>query len=56
MAIHIMPTVIAISLPYPHIQMRTMLAKFRQAGVTSEELLEFVQRELIAMDERGTEN
>jgi len=34
---------------------RTMLAKFRQAGVTSEELLEFVQKELKALDERGTE-
>ena len=36
--------------------MRTMLAKFRQAGVTSDELLEFVQQELKALDNRGTEN
>ena len=37
-------------------EMRTMLAKFRQAGVTSDELLEFVQRELKALDDRGTES
>jgi len=37
-------------------EMRTMLAKFRQAGVTTEELLEFVQKELMALDEKGTEN
>ena len=36
-------------------EMRTMLARFRQRGVTSEELLEFVQGELKALDDRGTE-
>ncbi len=37
-------------------QMRTIIARFRQAGVTSDELLEFVHRELKALDDRGTEN
>ncbi|MBT8397891.1 MAG: GntR family transcriptional regulator [Gemmatimonadetes bacterium] len=37
-------------------EMRTMLARFRQRGVTSEELMEFVQRELEALDDRGAEN
>jgi DNA-binding transcriptional regulator YhcF (GntR family) len=37
-------------------EMRTMLARFRQAGVTSEELMEFVDRELKTLDDRGTEN
>ena len=37
-------------------ELRTMLARFRQAGVTREELLEFVGRELDALDTRGTEN
>ena len=37
-------------------EMRTMLVKFRQAGVTGDELLEFVQRELKALDDRGWEN
>ena len=37
-------------------EMRTMLMRFRQAGVTSEELLGFVDRELKALDAKGTEN
>ncbi len=37
-------------------EMRTMLARFRQAGVTSEELMEFVERELETLDARGTED
>ena len=37
-------------------ELRTMLARFRQAGVTSDELLDFVQRELRALDDRGTES
>ena len=37
-------------------EMRTMLARFRQAGVTPDELLEFVRRELQALDDKGTEN
>jgi GntR family transcriptional regulator len=36
-------------------EMRTTLARFRQAGVTSEEVMEFVERELRALDARGTE-
>ena len=36
-------------------EMRTMLARFRQAGVTSDELVEFVRRESRALDDRGTE-
>jgi GntR family transcriptional regulator len=36
-------------------EMRILLAKFRQAGVTSDELLDFVHRELIALGESGTE-
>jgi DNA-binding transcriptional regulator YhcF (GntR family) len=37
-------------------EMRAMLARFRQAGVTSGELMEFVERELKALDARGTED
>ncbi len=37
-------------------EMRTLLAKFRQAGVTRQELMEFVERELEALDARGTED
>ena len=37
-------------------EMRTMLARFRQAGVTPDELLEFVRRELQPLDDKGTEN
>ena len=37
-------------------EMRTMLVKFRQAGVTGDELLEFVHRELKALDDRGWGN
>jgi DNA-binding transcriptional regulator YhcF (GntR family) len=37
-------------------EMKTMLARFRQAGVTSDELLEFVERELRVLDTRGPEN
>ena len=37
-------------------EMRALLARFRQAGVTSGELMEFVERELKALDARGTED
>jgi len=36
-------------------EMRTMLARFRQAGVTPDELLAIVQQELRALDVGGTE-
>ena len=36
-------------------EMRTVLARFRQAGVTSDELLEFIRQELNALDGGGTE-
>ena len=37
-------------------QMRATLARLRQAGVTTEELLRVVRREVLALDGRGTEN
>lgn len=37
-------------------EMRTTLARLRQAGATTEELLGIVRRELQALDEGGTEN
>ncbi|MFC1575519.1 GntR family transcriptional regulator [Gemmatimonadota bacterium] len=37
-------------------EMRTTLARLRQAGVTFDELVEIVGRELLALDDRGTEN
>lgn len=36
-------------------QMRTTLARLRQAGVTTDDLLEVVRREVLALDGRGTE-
>ena len=36
-------------------QMRTTLARLRQAGVTTDDLLEVVRREILALDGRGTE-
>jgi len=37
-------------------EMRTTLARLRQAGVTTDELLEIVRSEVLALDGRGTEN
>ncbi|MGD2122925.1 MAG: GntR family transcriptional regulator [Gemmatimonadota bacterium] len=37
-------------------EMRTLLAKFRQAGMSSDELMELVEREVRALDNRETEN
>ena len=36
-------------------QMRTDVARLRQAGVTTDDLLEGVRREVLALDGRGTE-
>lgn len=38
------------------VQLRTTLARLRQAGVTGDELLGLVRREVSAMDGQGTEN
>jgi len=37
-------------------QLRTTLARLRQAGVARDELLGVVRREVLALDGRGTEN
>lgn len=37
-------------------EMRTTLARLRQAGVTTDELLGIVRRELLALDDGGAEN